>query len=248
MPALAVIGGTGLIGLDGLQNIRKQVVHTPYGEPSSPLTFGSLGGVELVFLARHGYGHTIPPHRVNYRANMWALKEVGASKVLALAAVGGIHKTMGPTELVIPDQLIDYSWGRVASYFEDDLEQVVHIDFTHPYSPNLRQQLCKAVEKANLPLLDKAVYACTQGPRLETAAEIKRLARDGCDVVGMTGMPEAALARELKLEYACCALVVNWAAGLEGEKIDMQNIEQIIEKGMDKFNKVLLALTQNMLD
>ncbi|ORU90355.1 MAG: 5'-methylthioadenosine phosphorylase [Cycloclasticus sp. symbiont of Poecilosclerida sp. M] len=245
MPALGIIGGTGLASLHGLENIRKQVIKTPYGEPSSPLTFGTLCGVEIVFLARHGYGHTIPPHKINYRANAWALQKVGVTQVVALAAVGGIHKSMAPTQLVIPDQLIDYSWGRVSSFFEDELDHVVHIDFTNPYSSNLRTQLCAAIEVAQLPLLDKAVYACTQGPRLETAAEIKKLERDGCDLVGMTGMPEAALACELKMEYACCAVVVNWAAGIDGDVIDMKDIEAHIEAGMRKVNKLLIALTRN---
>jgi len=246
MSKLAIIGGTGLSKMVGLVDVHKRVVKTPYGEPSSALTFGKLNGIEIVFMARHGYGHTIPPHRINYRANIWALKEVGVTDIIAVAAVGGINRTMEPGSVVMPDQLIDYTWGRPSTYFEDDLEQVTHIDFTYPYTKDLRQKIAHAIEQANLPLLDKATYACTQGPRLESAAEIIKLKRDGCDLVGMTGMPEAALARELKLNYACCAIVVNWAAGLDGEEICMQQIEAFAEQGMSVFQRILKELMESI--
>ncbi len=239
MSKLAVIGGTGLSKMAGLVDVHKRVVKTPYGEPSSALTFGKLNGVEITFMARHGYGHTIPPHRINYRANIWALKEVGVTDIIAVAAVGGVNRTMAPGSVVVPDQIIDYTWGRPSTYFEDDLEQVTHIDFTYPYTKELRQKISRAIQQAGSPLLDKATYACTQGPRLESAAEIIKLKRDGCDLVGMTGMPEAALARELKLNYACCAIVVNWAAGLNGEEICMQQIEAFAEQGMGIFQRIL---------
>ncbi|HIF18777.1 MAG TPA: S-methyl-5'-thioinosine phosphorylase [Cycloclasticus sp.] len=242
MSVLAIIGGTGLSKLVDLDDVHKRVIKTPYGEPSSALTFGTLNGVEVVFLARHGYGHTIPPHKINYQANIWALKEAGATNIVAVAAVGSMNQTMPPASLVLPNQLIDYTWGRSSTYFEEDLEHVVHIDFTNPYSTTLRDSLITAMADVDLPVLNKAVYACTQGPRLETAAEVVRLERDGCDLVGMTGMPEAGLARELKLNYACCAVVVNWAAGLEGDEISMDKIEAFASKGMDKVHRVLTAL------
>lgn len=246
MPALAIIGGTGLANIDGLENIRKTVARTPYGEPSSPLTFGTLHGVEIVFIARHGYGHTIPPHKVNYRANIWALQQTGAENLLAIAAVGSLNENMEPSELVFPDQIIDYSWGRSATFYEDDLDKVTHIDFTYPYSENLRGMLSRSAVSAGLPLRDQAVYGCTQGPRLETAAEIQKLKRDGCDLVGMTGMPEASLARELKLNYACCAVVVNWAAGLSDGEISMQDIELHVKAGIEKVNALLSALVKEL--
>jgi len=242
MSRLAVIGGTGLNKLVDLKDVYKRVIKTPYGEPSSPLTFGKLNGIDLVFMARHGYGHTIPPHRINYRANMWALKDAGATDIVAVAAVGSLNIEMEPGSIVLPDQLIDYTWGRESTYFEDDLEQVTHIDFTFPYSPKLVAELRMAMVTAGLPVLDNAVYGCTQGPRLETAAEIRKLGRDGCDLVGMTGMPETALARELKLDYACCAIVVNWAAGLNGNEISMADIEIHAKKGMLQLNQLLKAL------
>lgn len=246
MSRLAVIGGTGLSKLVNLENVSKRVIKTPYGEPSSPVTLGQLNGVDIVFMARHGYGHTIPPHRINYRANIWALKEVGITDVVAVAAVGSINRSMPPASLVLPDQLIDYTWGRVSTYFEDDLENVTHIDFTTPYTTKLRDKIKRSMYQTDISILDRAVYGCTQGPRLETAAEIRKLERDGCDLVGMTGMPEAALARELGINYACCALVVNWAAGLEGDEISMQDIEGFAKKGMGKVEQLLKVLVYEM--
>jgi 5'-deoxy-5'-methylthioadenosine phosphorylase len=246
MPALAIIGGTGLANLEGLENIHKAVVKTPYGEPSSPLTFGTLDGVDIVFMARHGYGHTIPPHKVNYRANIWALQQTGARFLLAIAAVGSLNEMMKPSGLVLPDQIIDYSWGRHSTFYEDDLDKVTHIDFTYPYSQSLRDLVNQSAAIAKLELVEQAVYGCTQGPRLETAAEIQKLKRDGCDLVGMTGMPEAALARELKLDYACCAVVVNWAAGLSEGEISMQDIERHVNTGVHKINKLLLSLVKQI--
>ncbi len=238
MAELAIIGGTGLSSLKNLEIIRREVVHTRYGEPSGPITYGKICGKEVVFLARHGYGHTIPPHRINYQANIAALKEVGASKVIAVAAVGGIRSDLAPGRLVVPDQIIDYTWGRSPSFFEDGLTSVTHIDFTDPYSQPLREQLLQAARAGSIDLVDGGVYGATQGPRLETAAEITRLERDGCDLVGMTGMPEAALARELDLEYACCAVVANWAAG-RGEGGIMENIDLHLKEGMDKVRGLL---------
>ena len=244
MSKLAIIGGTGLSKLVNLEKVYKRVIKTPYGEPSSPLTFGTFGGKEVIFMARHGFGHTIPPHKINYQANMWALKEAGATEVLAIAAVGGINETISPGSIVIPDQLIDYTWGRCGTYFEDDLEQVTHIDFTFPYSKDLRKRLRRQIDSLGLSVPMIATYACTQGPRLETAAEIKRLRGDGCDIVGMTGMPEAALARELNLAYACCAVVVNWAAGIDNKEIRMDDMQVYAEKGMQTVYCLLNALAK----
>jgi 5'-methylthioinosine phosphorylase len=243
MPDIAIIGGTGLTALEGLEIVRREVVHTPYGEPSGPLTHGVLNGKEVVFLARHGYGHNIPPHRINYRANVWALKEVGVARVIAVAAVGGISDDMGPGALAAPDQLIDYTWGRASTFFDKDLSHVTHVDFTRPYDPDLRQLLIRAGAKAGVPLADGGVYGVTQGPRLETAAEISRMERDGCTIVGMTAMPEAALAREVDLAYAACAVVANWAAGKgDGGTIEMAEIERTLKDGMEKVRRVLGAL------
>ena len=246
MSRLAIIGGTGLYKLVTLNGVSKRFIKTPYGEPSSSLTLGRLNGVDIIFMARHGDGHTIPPHKINYRANIWALKETGATDVIAVAAVGGIDSRMSPGSLILPDQLIDYSWGRESTFFEEDLEKVTHIDFTNPYSKSLRERIKNAMLSRNISIIDKAVYGCTQGPRLETAAEIRKLELDGCDLVGMTGMPEAALARELELDYACCAVVVNCAAGIEGGSLSFDLIEKFAEKGMIKIDALLNALTLDM--
>ncbi len=218
MSLLAIIGGTGLSELTDLTIERRQVVATPWGEPSAPIVFGRLAATGVAFLPRHGSGHTIAPHRINYRANVWALREVGATGVVAVNAVGGIREDLAPGSLCVPDQIIDYTWGRGHTFFEGSDQPVRHVDFTEPYSPGLRSRILAAGRQAGLDVSDGGTYGATQGPRLETAAEIRRMTGDGCDMVGMTGMPEAALARELELEYACCAVVVNRAAGL-GEDI-----------------------------
>lgn len=229
-----------------LQVDKREVVSTPFGEPSGPITRGSLFGQEVLFLPRHGYSHDLPPHQVNYRANLWALREAGAEAVLAVAAVGGIRADMGPGRLVVPDQIIDYTWGRSSTFFEsvrDGLsESVTHIDFTEPYCDELRQNLLKAAFAANIKLVDGGTYAATQGPRLETAAEIERLERDGCHLVGMTGMPEAALARELGVCYACCAVVANWAAGKAEGVITMEDIDENLKGGMEQLGELLASL------
>ncbi len=238
----AVIGGTGLTEIEGLEVIHREVVHTPYGEPSGPVTHGMIGGKRIAFLARHGYTHNIPPHRVNYRANLWALKSLGVKKIVAIAAVGGITPEMQPMRLVIPDQIIDYTHGRAHTFFEDGLTNVTHIDFSWPYCAEVRNALLAAAECAKLDVVPRGTYAATQGPRLETAAEIARLERDGCDLVGMTAMPEAALARELDLCYAACAVVANWAAGKDSEEITMDDIHQNLVVGMANARALLRAL------
>lgn len=238
----AVIGGTGLTQIEGLEVIHREVVHTPYGEPSGPITHGLIDGKRIAFLARHGYTHNIPPHKINYRANMWALKSLQVDKVVAIAAVGGITPEMAPTRLAIPDQLIDYTYGRSHTYFEEGLTHVTHIDFSHPYCEDMRVALLAAAECANLDVVPRGTYAVTQGPRLETAAEIARMERDGCDLVGMTAMPEASLARELSLCYASCAVVANWAAGKGDEEITMEDIQKNLVVGMANARALLRAL------
>ena len=244
MATLAVIGGTGLTQLAGLNIIKRELVETPYGDPSSPLVFGELNGVELIFLPRHGDGHTIPPHQVNYRANIHALREAGIENIIAIAAVGGIREDMAPGVIAIPDQIIDYTWGRKHTFFEGDLDHVTHIDFTRPYSDGLRNTLLAAATEAGVNLVDGGTYGATQGPRLETAAEIHRMQRDGCSIVGMTGMPEAALARELGLDYATCAVSANWAAGLSGGEISMEEIETILGEAMGLVGTLLGTLVK----
>ncbi len=242
MGNVAIIGGTGLTSLADLEIIRREVVQTPYGEPSGALTHGVLCGKEIVFIARHGYGHTIPPHKINYRANLWALKHVGVERIIAIAAVGGIASDFPPKKLAIPDQIIDYTWSRKNTFFEEGLEEVVHVDFTFPYDESLRQILIQACQQAGVEYCDSGTYGATQGPRLESAAEINRYERDGCTMVGMTGMPEAVLARELGMAYATCAVSVNWAAGRSENLITMADIERCLKEGMDGIRAMFAKL------
>ncbi len=239
-PAIAIIGGTGLTALDTLKITHRETQSTPYGEPSSPMIHGELGGRSVVFLARHGQHHTLPPHKINYRANLWALHRIGVKQVISIAAVGGIRDDMTPGALAFPDQIVDYTWGRHCTFFEDNLSHATHIDFTEPYCPTLRERLIEAARALNLEARESCTYAAMQGPRLETAAEIRKLERDGCDIVGMTGMPEAALARELGLRYATCAVVANRAAGKAPGEIAMADIERNLLEGRVKV-KTLLA-------
>lgn len=242
MTRLGIIGGSGLTELNGLEITRRQKHQTPYGSPSSQLTFGKLAGKEVLFLPRHGSPHVIPPHLVNYRANIRALKDNGIDCVIAVNAVGGITDDMPPGRLVIPDQIIDYTHGRSHTYFEENIDYVMHVDFTSPYSESLRQSLISAARTAGLKLTSGGTYGATQGPRLETAVEIRRMEQDGCDLVGMTGMPEAALARELELEYASVCVVANRAAGKSGEVITMENIEKCLRQGMKDVHRLLEAV------
>ena len=240
MAQIAVIGGTGMNQWPGLEVRERRSVDTPYGAISAPLLIGRIYGIDAVFLARHGEGHTLPPHAINYRANIWALKQIGVKSVVAIAAVGGIAPWFPPAAVAAPVELIDYTWGRAHSYSDGSSPHVQHVEFTEPYSPRVRRELVHAALAARIDIADGGVMGVTQGPRLETPAEIRRMKRDGCDMVGMTGMPEAALARELGLDYACLALSVNWGAGI-GEGEIHAEIAQSIEQGMAKVRRILEA-------
>ena len=237
----AIIGGSGLAKLSALEETRRRVMRSPYGEPSGALTFGKLAGREVVFLARHGYGHTIAPHEINYRANIWALKELGVQGVFSVATVGGLRDDLGPGTLVVPDQIIDYTHSRKSTFFEGAEARVTHIDFTLPYSPRMRALLLDSARAIGEPIVDRGTYACTQGPRLETAAEIERIARDGGDLVGMTGMPEAALAREAGLDYAVLGVVVNHAAGRGDSRLEikLEDLESVMRQTVTRAVRIL---------
>ena len=242
---LAVIGGTGVYALGELSDVETHQPVTAFGAPSGPIRVGTYAGKRVAFLARHGEGHSLPPHKINYRANLAALKAIGASKVLALNTVGGITEQCGPRVLACPDQLIDYTWGRVSTLCEEPGTDVLHVDFGDPYTPALRTRIIDAARRASVPLVDAGCYGATQGPRLETKAEIARMRRDGCDLVGMTGMPEAGLARELGLDYACLAIVANWAAGVGPDPdavITLQEVLDNVAAAMDGVPRLLGAL------
>lgn len=243
---LAIIGGTGLTQLPNFEATHRMIVRTPYGEAAGPVTFGRIGNHEIMFLARHGYGHTLAPHEINYRANIWALHEKGARTVVAVSAVGGIARNLPPQMLAVPDQIIDFSHSRKNTFFEGVEQPVVHIDFTHPYSETVRQRILTAAAEESVTVVNGGTYACTQGPRLETAAEINMLERLGATMVGMTGMPEAALARELKLDYANLCIVANWAAGRgdSSHAVSLDDIKKALEAGIGRVRQIVGRVAQ----
>lgn len=248
MARLGIIGGSSFESFSALTDVQRVTVDTPYGAPSAPLLCGRLRGRELVFLARHGERHHLAPHRINYRANLWALKSQRVTHVVAIATVGGIVAAYTPATLVLPHQIIDYTWGRASTFFDADDGVVNHIDFTQPYDQALRARLLRAAQRCGDAMRDGGTYAVTQGPRLETAAEIARLQRDGADIVGMTGMPEAALARELDLPYAALAVVVNAAAGTgaSAQAIDLAAAQTLAHTSMARVVRLLEALVAMM--
>jgi 5'-methylthioadenosine phosphorylase len=244
---LAIIGGRGLTQLVNLEITHRQVMRTPYGEPSGAFLFGTLNQHEVIFLARHGYGYTIPPHLVNYRANLWALREQGVTDVISVATVGSIRADLVPGSIVVPDQIIDYTHGRDATFFDSRDRSYSNIDFTMPYCPRLRRRILHSAQAAQQPCLDGGVYAATQGPRLDSIAEINRYERDGADMVGMTGMPETALAMELELNYAAIAVVANYAAGRGDSRhgIDMEQLKTTASDAMERVRSILESVVNN---
>lgn len=244
---LAIIGGSGLYDLEALVDPIRVKIDTRWGTPSDSIVKGRIGALPVMFLARHARGHKVPPHRINYRANLWALREAGATDVVAVAAVGGVVKDCPTGALVVPDQIIDYTSGREATYFDGDDGGVTHIDFTEPYDAGLRERLIQTAVRQQLPVAATGVYGCTNGPRLETAAEIRRLKQDGCTIVGMTGMPEAALARELGLRYACLAVVANAAAGTDSSEagVSIEAIMASLAQSMASVQRLLSEMCRS---
>jgi 5'-deoxy-5'-methylthioadenosine phosphorylase len=240
---LGIIGGTGLNTLPDLSDMESLELTTPWAEQPVRVARGLYYGHPVVFLPRHGLGHRLPPHRVNYRANIAALKQAGAQRVVGVAAVGGIRGDMEPATLVLPHDLIDLTWGREHSFCDAEGDDLMHIEFAPPYDPRLRQDLASAAQTAEVDIINDGVHAITQGPRLETAAEIDMLRRMGADLVGMTGMPEAALAKEAGLPYACLAMVVNWAAGLGHGGIH-DEIAECIDRGRARVLRLLAAVAE----
>ncbi len=246
-PVVAIIGGTGLSTFEGVECVVEEHPATPFGPASASIQRVLNPAGDIYFLPRHGGDHTIAPHLINYRANIALLQYLNVSHVLAVNAVGGLGATMGPGALVVPDQIIDYTVGRDSSFFDGVVGPLDHIDFTEPYGPEGRRSLFHAAQQHGIACHDGAVYGCTQGPRLETAAEIRRCQRDGCDLVGMTGMPEAALAREAGMDYASLCLVVNWGAGLSAEPITLEDIRKVVSAGMVDIKQLLLTAAVDIL-
>ncbi len=241
---LGLIGGTGLDRLGEGQELELRDT-SPWGKAAAGFTQFELEGTKLLFLPRHGYDHRFAPHRINYRANIMAFKNAGVSNVLAVNAVGSTMDEMSPGSLVLADQIIDYTWGRAHTYYEDDLQEPEHIDFAQPFSDKFRTKVIQAAEAANIVLIDKAVLGVTQGPRLETAAEVKKLKRDGCDLIGMTTMPEASLAREAGIAYASLCVVGNMGAGLvEGSTID--GMDEVLHIAMQQVRLLVKELAKQV--
>ncbi|MBI5102667.1 MAG: S-methyl-5'-thioadenosine phosphorylase [Nitrospirae bacterium] len=240
MPEFGFIGGSGLYDLPGLEKIDEVEVDTPYGKPSGSYRVGKLGGREIIFLARHGSGHTIPPHRINYRANIWGFRHLGVSRLLSVFAAGGISADIKPGDIVVPDQIIDVTGGRASTFFDE--QEVVHIDFTEPFCPDLREQVAGAAERSGIPIARKGTYICVNGPRLETAAEIRAYSVLGADLVGMTAMPEACLAREAEICYAGLSIVTNYAAGISGRKLTVSEVKETMASSEVRIRTILEGL------
>jgi 5'-methylthioinosine phosphorylase len=245
-PRIAIIGGSGLTQLSGMQIYDSEWPGTPYGEPNAPLAHTRLGGEMVIFFARHGEGGSFAPHLVNYRANLFALKQAGIEKVIAVNVVGGITEEMQTGHLCVPDQIIDYTYGRENTFFDGIKKELKHIDCAEPYQAGLRKALIDAAAALDIPLSEQGVYGCTQGPRLETAAEINRMERDGCHIVGMTAMPEAALALELELDYAAICLVVNRASGRSEKPVSLMDVRATQQQEMPKVEKILRRVVQGL--
>ncbi len=243
---LALVGGTGLTELD--ENVKSISVDTPYGAPSAPIREVQSGPVRLLFLPRHGNPHRFPPHCVNYQANMWALREVGADHVLAVSAVGGVCEPYGPATLAVPDQLIDYTWGRNHTFCDSEHVELEHVDFTQPYEGPLRRTLLKAARDSSIEVVDGGCIGVFQGPRLESSAEVEKARRDGCHMAGMTSLPEAGLARELGLDYAGLAVVSNWGAGVTGKPLSEDDIAETLKEPMMSVRALVRALLKRLLD
>jgi 5'-methylthioinosine phosphorylase len=237
---LALVGGTGLTEVD--ESVKSISVDTPYGEPSAPISEIRSGPVRFLFLPRHGNPHRYPPHCVNYRANMWALREVGADHVLAVSAVGGVCEPYGPATIAAPDQLIDYTWGRQHTFCDSEHVELEHVDFTHPYEGPLRRSLLIAAREASIDVVNGGCIGVFQGPRLESSAEVEKARRDGCHMAGMTSLPEAGLAREIGLDYAGLAVVANWGAGVTGELLSEEDIAETLKEPMMRVRTLLNAL------
>ena len=246
MASVAILGGTAFSKFSGIEWKRDVYLENRYGLPSMAIKQGRYADADVFFLGRHGEEGQIPPHRINYRANIKALKELGVTHILAVNAVGGIGANTEPGALLVPDQVIDYTWGRQSTFCDGEGEPLSYIDFTNPYSENLRHILIDAAIASGSAVIGDGVYGCTQGPRLETAAEVQRCRRDGCTLLGMTGMPEAALAREAGISYASLCLVVNWGAGMTNNLIDMEEIRRITSDGAEKITGLLLRAVESV--
>ncbi len=238
MPKIGIVSGSGLYQIPGLKVTEYRQLTTPFGKPSDTYMFSELSGRKIVFLPRHGLRHQIPPHRINYRANIWGFKELGVERIISVGAVGGIGFDIKPGMIVIPDQIIDMTKDRESTFYDGD--EVVHIDFTEPYCPEVRNSLLRAAEKSLVESRKTGTYVCMNGPRLETKAEIQMFQNMGTDIVGMTAMPEAALAREAEICLAGVAVVTNVAAGIAHSRLTTTEVINMMRKVTPRVTDLLL--------
>ncbi len=237
---LGIIGGSGLYEIEGITLRKTKKVQTPFGKPSDSYKIGTLSDREIVFLPRHGAQHTIPPHKVNYRANVWGFKELGVERIVAISAVGGISSRLRPGVIVVPDQIIDMTSNREATFHERD--NAVHVDFTEPYCPEMRRSFIEASKTKGIDIRASGTYVCVNGPRLETRAEIQFFSRIGADVVGMTAMPEAALAREVEICFGGISVVTNYAAGVKKKSLRAKEVGEMMKAVMVNLGAFLEAI------
>ncbi len=244
MPEIGIIGGSGIYDMPGLTFIRSASINTPFGKPSDTYRILDLSGKEIVFLPRHEAEHSILPHKINYRANIWGFRELGVKRILSTGAVGGINRTFKPGDIVVLDQIIDMTRNRITTFYEKD--RIVHIDFTEPYCSELRKAYIDATNDLNISVHYKGTYICTEGPRFESRAEIRYYSSIGADVVGMTGMPEACLAREIELCYSAMTIVTNYAAGISKDKLTVSEVIDTLSKASEKMNMLLAKAILNI--
>jgi len=233
----------GIIGGSGLENAvegEKIIVNTPYGEVY--VKIGIMANERVAFIPRHGEKHENPPHKVNYRGNLWALKTLGVERVIATNAVGGIRNGLNPGDLLIPHDFIDFTKGRTYTFYD---QKAIHIDLTTPYCPELRKLIIDVAEEMNIKVWDSGVYVCTEGPRFETPSEIRMFRLLGADVVGMTGVPEVILARELKMCYATICVITNYAAGMQ-KRISQEEVDEIMKGRMKKVIEIINGVVQRI--
>ncbi len=238
MAEIAIIGGTGVYDASILHNVREESIVTPYGDVSYML--GEYAGKEIVFIARHGSHHSIPPHKINYRANIWAIKKIGVQKIIATTAVGSLNSAMKPGDFVLIDQFLDFTKNRISTFYEGGERGVVHLDVTEPYCPSLRKTIKKAAVQEGLSIHEQGVYVCTEGPRFESPAEIKMFAKLGGDLVGMTNVPEVVLAHEAEICYATVSMVTNYAAGISPTHLTHSEVVETMAANGENIKKLIM--------
>jgi 5'-methylthioadenosine phosphorylase len=236
---IAIIGGTGLYDPHILANVREEEVVTPYGTVS--FKAGEFAGLAIAFIPRHGSKHSIPPHLINYRANIWAMKKIGVKSIIATTAVGSLNLAMKPGDFVLVDQFLDFTKNRVTTFYEGGDRGVVHVDVTAPYCPTLRQVLATAAHELGISVHETGTYVCTEGPRFETPAEIKAFTLLGGDLVGMTNVPEVTLAREAEMCYSTISMVTNFAAGISPQPLTHGEVLETMKANTENIKKLVMT-------